>query len=412
MFLCWFKHLKNFADMMSWKITTEEYIQRAKAVHGDKYGYELTEYVDVNTLITITCKIHGAIKVNPCTHIRCGSGCIECARDEKLRTAPKDTESFIEKSIKIHGDKYDYSKVDYKGYKTPVEIICPIHGSFWMKPFVHLQPTYQQGCPKCGIEKRVKERTGNKDEFIAKSNALYNFKYNYDKVEYINRLTPVIITCPIHGDFRQRPIEHLNGHECAKCKHPRINGWTKEDLLKSFYLVHQGLYSYPDLPDIISRKKKINIKCPKHGIFRQKIDRHLAGDGCPICSNSKHANVLAARMNENNISFEREKNFPWLRRFRRGNGMRLDFYLPDYNVAIEYQGAMHFGIHKNNKYTMTKEDYEDLFERDRVKYKLCKEHGIRILYFCYNKEWIPDNYIDHVYTTVKELLAELERIKK
>lgn len=398
--------------MMSWKITTEEYIQRAKAVHGDKYGYELTEYVDVNTLITITCKIHGAIKVNPCTHIRCGSGCIECARDEKLRTAPKDTESFIKKSRKIHGDKYDYSKVDYKGYKTPVEIICPIHGSFWMKPFVHLQPTYQQGCPKCGIEKRVKERTGNKDEFIAKSNALYNFKYNYDKVEYINRLTPVIITCPIHGDFRQRPIEHLNGHECAKCKHPRINGWTKEDLLKSFYLVHQGLYSYPDLPDIISRKKKINIKCPKHGIFRQKIDRHLAGDGCPICSNSKHANVLAARMNENNISFEREKNFPWLRRFRRGNGMRLDFYLPDYNVAIEYQGAMHFGIHKNNKYTMTKEDYEDLFERDRVKYKLCKEHGIRILYFCYNKEWIPDNYIDHVYTTVKELLAELERIKK
>ena len=128
-----------------------------------------------------------------------------------------------------------------------------------MKPFVHLQPAYQQGCPKCGIEKRVKERTGNKDEFIAKSNALYNFKYNYDKVEYINRLTPVIITCPIHGDFRQRPIEHLNGHECAKCKHPRINGWTKEDLLKSFYLVHQGLYSYPDLPDIISRKKKINI---------------------------------------------------------------------------------------------------------------------------------------------------------
>lgn len=398
--------------MFSWNITTEEYIRRAKAVHGDKYGYELTEYVDRKTFITITCKKHGPIKVNPITHIKQGSGCIECARDEKLRTAPRDTESFIEKSRKIHGDKYDYSKVDYKGYKIPVEIICPIHGSFWMKPFVHLQPAYQQGCPKCGIAKRVKERTGNKEEFIAKSNALYNFKYNYNKVKYINRNTPVIITCPIHGDFLQKPSQHLDGHECAKCKHPRINGWTKEDLLKSFYLVHQGLYSYPDLPDIISRKKKINIKCPKHGIFRQKIDRHLAGDGCPICSNSKHANVLAARMNENNISFEREKNFPWLRRFRRGNGMRLDFYLPDYNVGIEYQGAMHFGIHKSNKYTMTKEDYEDLFERDRVKYKLCKEHGIRILYFCYNKEWVPENYIDHVYTTVEELLAELERIKE
>lgn len=410
MFLCWFKHLKNFADMMSWKITTEEYIQRAKAVHGDKYGYELTEYVDRKILITITCKKHGPIKVNPWTHIKCGSGCIECARDEKLRTAPKDTESFIEKSIKIHGDKYDYSKVDYKGYKTPVEIICPIHGSFWMKPFVHLQPTYQQGCPKCGIEKRVKERTGNKDEFIAKSNALYNFKYKYDKVEYVNRMTPVIITCPVHGDFLQKPHAHLDGHECAKCTHPHIYGRTRDELLTEFYSIHQNSYSYPDLPERCNEHHKIKISCPKHGMFKQTVKYHLKGGGCPICCNSKHANALAVSMNEENISFEREKTFPWLRRRIRGR-MRLDFYLPDYNVGIEYQGAMHFGIHKNNKYTMTKEDYEDLFDRDRVKYKLCKEHGIRILYFCYNKEWVPDNYIDHVYTTVKELLAELERIK-
>lgn len=395
---------------MSWKISTEEYIQRAKSVHGDKYNYELTEYVDVNTLITITCKKHGPIKVNPCTHIRCGSGCIECARDEKIRTAPTNTKSFIEKAQKIHGNKYDYSKVDYKGYKTPVEITCPIHGSFWMKPYIHLQPIYQQGCKKCAIEKRVKERTGNKEEFISKSNTFYNFKYNYDKVEYINRLTPVIITCPTHGDFLQKPNDHLNGHECAKCTHPHINGRTKKELLESFYSVHQGLYSYPDLPERCNEHKKIKIYCSKHGIFKQTVKYHLKGGGCPICCNSKHANDLAAKMNENNIIFEREKTFSWLRRRIRGR-MRLDFYLPDYNVGIEYQGAMHFGIHKSNKYTMTKEDYEDLFDRDRVKYNLCNEHGIRILYFCYNKEWVPDNYIDHVYTTVKELLEELERIK-
>ena len=325
--------------MMSWKITTEEYIQRSKAVHGDKYGYELTEYVGVNTLITITCKKHGPIKVNPWTHIKKSSGCIECARDEKLRTAPKDTKSFIEKSRKIHGDKYDYSKV-----------------------------------------------------------------------EYINRMTPVIITCPIHGDFFQKPNAHLDGHECAKCTHPHINGRTKDELLNEFYLVHQGLYSYPDLPEKCNEHHKIRISCPKHGIFRQTVKYHLKGGGCSICCNSKHANALAAKLNETQIIFERKKTFQWLFRIRKRNKMRLDFYLPDYNVGIEYQGAMHFGIHKNNKYTMTKEDYEDLFDRDRVKYKLCKEHGIRILYFCYNKEWVPDNYIDHVFTTVKELLAELERM--
>lgn len=392
------------------RLTTDEFIRRAKEKHGDTYSYELTNYVNHKTHLYITCKVHGPIKVNPSAHLM-GCGCYECSLNRTTRTAPRDTKSFIEKSRKIHGDKYDYSKVNYKGYKTPVEIICPIHGSFWMKPFVHLQPAYQQGCPKCGIEKRVKERTGNKDEFIAKSNALYNFKYNYDKVVYVNRMTPVIITCPVHGDFIQKPNAHLNGHECAKCTHPHINGRIRDELLAEFYSIHQNLYSYPDLPERCNEHHKIKISCPKHGIFKQTVKYHLMGGGCPICCNSKHANALAASMNENHISFEREKAFPWLRRFRRGNGMRLDFYLPDYNVAIEYQGAMHFGIHKSNKYTMTKEDYEDLFDRDRVKYNLCKEHGIRILYFCYNKEWVPDNYIDHVYTTVKELLAELERIK-
>ena len=91
--------------------------------------------------------------------------------------------------------------------------------------------------------------------------------------------------------------------------------------------------------------------------------------------------------------------------------MYIDFYLPEYNVAIECQGAQHFGIEVPNRIRFSEEDYRDIRERDELKYKLCKEHGIRLLYFCYYKKWVPDNYIDHVYTTVKELLAELERIK-
>lgn len=391
------------------RLTTEEFIRRAKEKHGDTYGYELTNYVNHRTPITVICKVHGAIQMLPNTHLQ-GPGCRQCYLDENVRTAPCDTESFIEKSRKIHGNKYNYDKVYYINYNTPVEIICPIHGSFWMKPFVHLQPTYQQGCPKCSLEKRVLERTGNIEEFIERSRDVHGGKYNYDKVVYVNRLTKVIITCPIHGDFEQKPADHIRGIGCPICGNPRINGWSKEDLLKSFNDIHHGLYSYPNLPDRISRKKKIDIKCKKHGIFRQRICRHLQGDGCPVCSNSKHANVLAASLSEKHITFEREKTFPWLRRFRRGNGMRLDFYLPDYNVGVEYQGAMHFGIHKSNKYTMTKEDYEDLYNRDKAKYSLCKEHGIRVFYFCYNKEYIPEDYIDKVYTTVSELMAAIKEL--
>lgn len=393
--------------MASWKITTEEYISRAIAVHGNKFSYELTEYVDRKTLITITCPVHGPIKVNPYNHIRLGTGCSECAKDEKIRTAPRDKESFIAKSRQIHGDKYNYDKVIYIDYKTPVEIVCPIHGSFFMKPFIHIQPAYRQGCTKCAVEKRVKERTGNAEEFINKSNALYNYKYNYDKVVYVNRLTPVIITCPIHGDFKQKPNSHLNGHECSKCKHPHINGRSRDDMLKDFHSIHQGLYSYPDLPERCNEHEKIKIHCQKHGIFKQTVKYHLLGGGCPICCNSKHANLLAKELSQENIEFVREKTYPWLKRRKNGR-LRLDFYLPKYNVGIEYQGAMHFGIHKTNKYTMKKEDYEDLFDRDQTKYNLCKEHNIRIFYFCYNKEWIPDNYIDHVYTSVKDLIADIK----
>ncbi len=84
--------------MYSWKITTEEYIHRAKAVHGDKYSYELTEYVDRNTFITVTCPIHGPFKVHPYTHVRLGTGCSKCAQDKTIKTCSLTTESFIKRA--------------------------------------------------------------------------------------------------------------------------------------------------------------------------------------------------------------------------------------------------------------------------------------------------------------------------
>ena len=92
--------------------------------------------------------------------------------------------------------------------------------------------------------------------------------------------------------------------------------------------------------------------------------------------------------------------------------MYVDFYLPEYKIAIECQGAQHFGIEVPHRFKFTKEDYDDIRNRDELKYKLCNEHGIRLLFFCYYKKWVPENYIDHVYTTVKELLEELNNIKQ
>ena len=100
------------------------------------------------------------------------------------------TENFIDKAKKIHGDKYDYSKVNYVNSKTKVCIICPKHGEFWQEPRHHLS---KHGCPMCGKENGDRKQSLTLNEFIEKSNQIHNGKYSYDKVNYVNAETKVCI---------------------------------------------------------------------------------------------------------------------------------------------------------------------------------------------------------------------------
>jgi hypothetical protein len=123
----------------------------------------------------------------------------------------KTTEEFIRRAKKVHGDKYDYSKVEYKGTHTKVCIICPIHGEFFQTPNNHL---HGQGCLACGGRKQL-----TKEEFIQKAREVHGDKYDYSKVEYVNKNTKVKIICPIHGEFEQEPNSHLEGKGCPNCYH-------------------------------------------------------------------------------------------------------------------------------------------------------------------------------------------------
>lgn len=128
---------------------------------------------------------------------------------------PMGKEMFIERARAVHGDTYDYSKVEYKNNRTPVEIICPEHGSFWQRPGEHL--TRRRGCPKCRGGVRY-----TRDEFIEKARELFP-DYDYSQVEYVNASTPVLITCPIHGEFEKKPVDVLRGHGCTQCGYRRRN---------------------------------------------------------------------------------------------------------------------------------------------------------------------------------------------
>lgn len=132
----------------------------------------------------------------------------------------KTTEEFINEAKLVHGDKYDYSRVEYKNNKVKVEIICQIHGSFWIRPENHLKG---QGCRKCGIIFRTNKLRKSIDEFIEESNLLHCNKYDYSKVEYVDINTKVCIGCPEHGEFWQTPSHHLRGHGCPKCKFEKLS---------------------------------------------------------------------------------------------------------------------------------------------------------------------------------------------
>ena len=123
----------------------------------------------------------------------------------------KTQEKFIIDALKIHGNKYDYSLVDYAGSYSKVKIKCPIHGVFEQKPCHHL---LGKGCSLCGVE----DQQLKIELFIKRSKNIHNNKYDYSKSKYINAHTIVTIICPEHGEFEQIAGNHFNGAGCPSCK--------------------------------------------------------------------------------------------------------------------------------------------------------------------------------------------------
>ena len=186
------------------KLTTAEFITKAKKVHKGKYDYSLVDYVNAKTKVKIMCAVHGIFEPTPNDHLsRCG--CPKCAPCAKLTT-----EIFVQRSIKVHGDVYNYNLVKYITKNITVQIICRKHGSFWQYPENHLKGS---GCSKCNAD-RLRYTT---EEFIKRSVAAHGTKYRYDKVNYVNNTTKVKLICPTHGVFIQDPANHLRGRGCPEC---------------------------------------------------------------------------------------------------------------------------------------------------------------------------------------------------
>lgn len=261
---------------MTHKGTTEEFVKKAKKIHGDKYDYNKVKYVNNSTKVYIICPEHGEFSQTPNAHLR-GRGCSKCGDRRSLEKRTDTLEDFIKKARKTHGDKYDYSKSEYVNSATKIRIICPEHGEFLQRPNGHIRG---QGCPKCGKYSYAEKRAYTLENFIEKARRVHGNKYDYSKSEYVNIATKIRIICPEHGEFSQVPGAHTNGSGCPKCA-GRCE--SAQDFITNANKVHANRYDYK-LVEYKNSHTPVSILCQKHGEFRQMPYTHLQGGGCPKCA--------------------------------------------------------------------------------------------------------------------------------
>ena len=342
---------------------TENFIDKAKKIHGDKYDYSKVNYVNSKTKVCIICPKHGEFWQEPRHHLS-KHGCPMCGKENSDRKQSLTLNEFIEKSNQIHNGKYRYDKVNYVNAETKVCIICPKHGEFWQDPHSHLRG---QGCPKCGRERNINSIKITNEAFIEKATQIHGGKYDYSKCIYKDSNTKVKIICPIHGEFWQIASSHLNGHGCVKCANiGKLN--TISDFIKLSNNKHHGKYDYSRV-NYINNATKVCIICPKHGEFWQRPDNHIKGQGCPKCGQ------IMPKAEDEIINIL--KDFCPQRHNRTLlEGKEIDIYLHNLKLGIEYNGlrwhSEEFG--KDHRYHLDK-----LNE--------CNEQGIRLIQI-FEDEWL------------------------
>ena len=186
-------------------ISVEEFITTSIQIHNNKYDYSCVNITSARTKIDIVCPHHGKFSQFIGSHLK-GSGCMSCFRKSITFTQA----TFLEKSIAKHGDYYDYSQVQYVNSDQPVKIICPKHGVFEQRPYLHIRGT------KCGYCAKVKKKTT--EQFICEAVHIHGNKYDYSMTQYKGANNKIEIICPAHGNFWITPDAHLNGKQgCRAC---------------------------------------------------------------------------------------------------------------------------------------------------------------------------------------------------
>lgn len=377
------------------KLTTEEFIRRAKEVHGDKYDYSLVNLNSSHDTIKIICKKHGVFEKQVWSHLN-GQGCPKCSKENFASKVRIGKEEIIKRCKETHGDTYRYDLVDTNKVSDRIKIICEKHGVFEQFAFHHINGN---GCPVCATENKARKLSLTQEEFIKRAKEIHNGFYTYEKTVFVTTKKKVIVTCPKHGDFETIAANHLKGGGCPHCARERnavACRNTQEDFLRRAKEIHGDRYGY-EKAIYQTLETSVTITCPEHGDFSQTPMSHLQGKGCPHCHRSKGEVRVANFLNRNNIQFEIQKKIENLNLFGGRKYFLLDFYLPKYNTVIEYNGEQHY---KPVQWFGGLENYDLQKMRDESLRQYCNENKIKLIEIPYTE-----------FDNIEEILSKELKIK-
>lgn len=299
-------------------------------------------------------------------------------------------EEFINRCLKCHPE-YDYSKTIYVNANTDLIVTCPTHGDFTTRPSRFIMGA-KCGCSKCN--RGFLKDSLTQDTFIQRCKQHFP-NYDYSRVNYIDQYKKVLVTCDKHNyTWKVIPKDLMNGHGCPICG--KENSQKKQSLGLSKFIersneIHDGQYNYSKV-EYINAATKVIIICPEHEEFQQTPHNHLQGQGCPKCKlQPKGERIIEKYLNTKNIKYLYQYEIPYLDNLK--GVTKIDFYIPQYNLFIEYNGEQHY---KPIKYFGGQLKFEKQLQRDEYVRQYCKDNNIRLIEIKYNENLIKklDNELD------------------
>jgi len=399
------------------KISLDEFIMKSNIIHDNKYDYSLVNFETLKDKIEIICPKHGRFIQYATHHIHNKKGCKYCTREKSINTYLL---NFIKDCNIIHNSKYDYSKINLTKLKNKIEIICPIHGSFFKRPYEHLNK--KSGCQLCKSSKGEKKIRS----FLIKNRIKFDEQKKFKECKNVRELPfdfylPKLNICiEYDGEQHYNAIEIWGGDD-------RLNNIKSNDSIKNYFCTQNNIklirIPYKDYDNIdtiltenilncknnikldILRQKldivndykykynfnnyinvnsQIDITCPLHGLNIKTAYKALQGNACSNCDDSKGEREISKYLDRNGISYYRQHKFSNCKNIYP---LGFDFYIPSMRTVIEFGGIQHF---QPVTYFGGLEAYERLKINDKIKEDYCEENYINIIRIKYDQ-------IDNIY---------------